>query len=63
MPETKVVEEFVQKVIKLSKEMNISIGHEDTQGAFLFVEYTDNNTEWLLESMELHKRKERREKK
>lgn len=60
MVETKIVEEFVQKVIKLSKEMNVSIGHEDVQGAFLFVEYNDNNTEWLLESIKFHESKQQR---
>ncbi len=38
---------FIKEIIDVSKRYNLSIGHEDSQGAFLIQEYNEINIEWL----------------
>lgn len=46
-------EEFVEAVIKLSKEYGLSISHEDGHGAFILEPYDEHNSEWLRKSLSL----------
>lgn len=43
----KRVELFLKDIEKVCKEHNLSISHEDSQGAFIIEEYDDYNMKWL----------------
>jgi hypothetical protein len=45
-----IVKEFKDEVIKLCKKYNLSIGHEDTYGAFTIEPYKESNIEWFKEA-------------
>jgi hypothetical protein len=40
-------QEFIEAVLKISKEYGFSISHEDHHGAFKIVKYGDYYSEWL----------------
>ena len=44
------VNEFLDAVIALSKEHGLSIGHEDSQGAFIVMPYDEQLSDWLWEA-------------
>ena len=39
--------QFIEDVLKLYKKYELSISHEDTHGAFVIVQYSDENEKWL----------------
>lgn len=45
-----IYEEFLNEIIEICKKYNLSISHEDCQGAFQIVKYDDFYTRWLLEA-------------
>ena len=38
---------FIKCVISLCKKFNLSIAHEDTQGAFIITDYSEENINWF----------------
>jgi len=46
----KKVTDFIREVIKLSKQFDLSISHEDQHGGFEIVDYNDCYTAWLLQA-------------
>ncbi len=46
------VQQFLQSVTDLCKLWGMSIGHEDTAGAFTVETYNQQNEEWLLEAFD-----------
>jgi hypothetical protein len=44
------VDEFLNQVLLLCKRYNLSISHEDANGAFRIVPYSDDLAEWLREA-------------
>ena len=43
------VEGFLKEIIDVYKKYNISIGHEDCQGAFILEPYDEYDVNWLKE--------------
>jgi len=41
---------FIDDIIKLYKKYNLSISHEDTQGAFVITGYSKENESWLRQA-------------
>jgi len=41
------VEAFLAEVIAVSRKHGLSIDHEDNHGAFLVVEFSEENAQWL----------------
>ncbi len=48
--ENSAVDDFLQKIVDLSKEYGFSISHEDHQGAFVVENYHSHNIEWLMDA-------------
>jgi len=44
---SKKVQEFIDNIIYLSKKFNLSIAHEDVQGAFVIKDYSEDNISWF----------------
>ena len=49
--EDKDVDAFLHEIIKVCKKHNMSIGHEDSQGAFEIYRYDKKLSEWLKSAM------------
>lgn len=47
----KEMKEFIDEIIKVMKKYNLSISHEDGQGAFIIEKYDKNNIKWLKDAM------------
>lgn len=47
---SKRVEAFKNAVCALCREYGFSIGHEDSQGGFLIVPYSEENIQWFLDA-------------
>ena len=43
---------FIDRVIKLSEEMGLSIAHEDQHGGFIIEPYDEVNIKWFKDAME-----------
>ncbi|MBP2657918.1 MAG: hypothetical protein H6Q69_950 [Firmicutes bacterium] len=43
--------DFLNDLVAVCKKHNLSIAHEDNQGAFLIDEYKQKNIEWLMNAM------------
>jgi len=41
------VKDFIEDVVLLCKKYNVSISHEDTQGAFEIRDYDEENIKWF----------------
>lgn len=41
------VDAFLHEISIICKKYNLSLGHEDNQGAFLIEEFKNDNIEWL----------------
>jgi len=41
------VDKFISEVIELSKRHNLSLAHEDKQGAFIIEQFKPENITWL----------------
>lgn len=44
------VKEFLEKVEALSREYDVSIGHEDFHGGFKIEDFYEHNIKWLKEA-------------
>jgi len=44
-------EQFINDVLLICAQHNLSIAHEDTQGAFIIEPFKTKNTQWLKEAM------------
>jgi len=42
---------FIENVVALCKVHNLSLAHEDSQGAFIVTKYDENNIAWLRGAM------------
>ena len=42
------VERFIEQIIKLCKEYDLSLAHEDRHGSFVIEEYKEENIDWLM---------------
>lgn len=42
--------EFIEEIISVCKKHNLSIAHQDTQGAFIIEEYHDENIDWIKDA-------------
>lgn len=42
------IDAFIAEVIAVSKKHGLSIGHEDSHGAFVVEVFSDSNADWLL---------------
>lgn len=47
--------EFVEEIIEVCKKHGYSISHEDSTGLFLIEEYSEVNSRWLRESLNVAK--------
>ena len=47
----KEMKEFIEEIIKVMKKYNLSISHEDGQGAFIIEKYDEYNIKWLKNAM------------
>jgi hypothetical protein len=54
----KAIELFIKEIIEVCKKHNLSIGHEDTHGAFIIANYDEYYNEWLLEAQAYLRRNE-----
>jgi hypothetical protein len=43
--------EFIEDIIKLYEKYNLSIAHEDTQGAFIITGYSEENVKWMRDAI------------
>lgn len=41
---------FLNEIQEICKKYNLSISHEDSQGAFIIERYFENNIEWLKDA-------------
>lgn len=46
--ENPAIDAFLEEIKEVCKKHNLSIAHEDSQGAFVIEEYDEHNLEWLL---------------
>jgi len=44
-------QEFIEEILKLYKKYNLSISHEDNQGAFIITRYSKENENWFREAI------------
>jgi hypothetical protein len=44
--------DFIEEIIAISKKYELSIGHEDQQGAFIIEPYSEGNSMWLRSAFE-----------
>jgi sugar phosphate isomerase/epimerase len=42
---------FLAEIVALCKRYGFSLGHEDTQGAFIVERYDEDNIQWLMDAM------------
>lgn len=42
---------FITDIIAVCKVYNLSISHEDTQGAFIITSYKEENISWLKDAI------------
>ncbi len=42
---------FLAEIVALCKKYGFSLGHEDTQGAFIVEKYDADNIQWLMEAV------------
>ena len=42
--------EFIERIAELSKDYNLSLGHEDEQGGFIIHVYCKENIDWLKQA-------------
>lgn len=47
MPSDPAVDAFLDEIIQVCQKHNMSIGHEDSHGAFEVCDYEEGMTEWL----------------
>jgi hypothetical protein len=50
------VKTFIEEIIDVCKKHGLSIGHEDTQGAFEIKEYNTDDIEWFRSAMDCTKK-------
>jgi hypothetical protein len=43
--------QFIAEIIMLYEKYNLSIAHEDTQGAFIITGYSDENVKWMRDAI------------
>ena len=43
-------EEFLNDIIEVYKKHNLSLAHEDIEGAFVIQDYKEKNIEWLKQA-------------
>jgi hypothetical protein len=43
---------FLLEIQLLCMKHGLSLSHEDTQGAFIVTEYSEENVEWLMAALE-----------
>ncbi len=48
MIDVKVGQDFLRELVALYRKYNVSISHEDSQGAFLLEKLTSSNIDWIL---------------
>ena len=48
----KYIQDFVEAIIRVYEEYNLSLGHEDHQGAFLIESASLYNEEWLRDAFD-----------
>jgi hypothetical protein len=41
---------FLSDIVEICKKHNLSISHEDDQGAFIIERYCEHNVAWLLDA-------------
>lgn len=49
--ENKEVDAFLREIVKVCKDHDFSLSHEDTHGAFVVERYDEDNIQWLLDAM------------
>ena len=42
---------FLSELVAVCRRHGLSLGHEDSQGAFVIHEYSDDNIDWLLDAL------------
>lgn len=45
------IEKFFDELFVLYKKYNLSISHEDSQGAFIIEDYKESNLEWIKDAI------------
>lgn len=49
-PSDPKVDAFIAEILAVCEKHGMSIGHEDTQGAFIVMDYWGSNVEWLQDA-------------
>ena len=49
--DTQKKESFIDDIVNIYKKYNLSLSHEDTQGAFKIEKYSDENVDWIKEAL------------
>ena len=49
--DTQKKESFIDDIVNIYKKYNLSLSHEDTQGAFKIEKYSDENVDWIREAL------------
>jgi len=49
--DTQKKESFIDDIVKIYKKYNLSLSHEDAQGAFKIEKYSDKNVDWIKETL------------
>lgn len=47
----KEMKEFIEDIVKVMKNHNLSISHEDSHGKFIIEKYDEYNIKWLKNAM------------
>ena len=46
--QTEEVKNYLRELIEVSRRHNMSLSHEDSQGAFIVEKFSEDNAHWLL---------------
>ncbi len=46
------VKDFIEDIVGLCKKYSVSISHEDTHGAFVIRDYSEENIKWFRNSFD-----------
>jgi hypothetical protein len=49
--EDRAVDAFLAELVQVCKKHGFSLGHEDTQGAFIVEKYAEDNIRWLKSAL------------
>jgi hypothetical protein len=46
------IDDFLKEIVEVCRRWNMSIGHEDSQGAFKIYKFDQDNVDWLMDAFD-----------